>query len=458
MSWATARSPSKRWNSVQPVVQTHVGELLDRPGRQAVAARLLAGEALALDAHDVVPGVGQPVRSGGACRASADDQDVVAVRRGQPPPAAVVVVRARALALGLGRRRRLLRPAVVGRGGAGNLRITAGSQVDHLGDRSLELREVGHVESLVGGAAGERLADVHRDRGDLLGRQLVLLGGHGRRKRGDVVRSAGTVEIAVRAVVAGAAVGPEGDPVDHGERVLERLEDLAVAELGTDATAAVGCVAAGAPTLAAVDLRPEGQRVVRAGRWLLQALEVDEPPQRQRRRAPVPPTSGSSCGSWRRRHRADRAGGGGARRCDRCGGSSRRQEQPPASRRRPRLRRRRPGRRPVVWRRRRLLRRRGPWPRGVPSSASADARGSRSRILVGRFRSGCQTIRSAWRATLGLPSALRPSGRTQRDRPRSCPERPSRKARRTRNEVTRKSSWRRGREPHSGYVADRGAC
>ena len=35
----------------EAVVQAHVGELLDRPGREAVAAGLLAGEALALDAR-----------------------------------------------------------------------------------------------------------------------------------------------------------------------------------------------------------------------------------------------------------------------------------------------------------------------------------------------------------------------------------------------------------------------
>ena len=61
---------------LEPVGQAHVGELAHRPGRQAVAAGLLAREGLALDDRDLVAGLGQPVAGGGAGRAAADDEDV----------------------------------------------------------------------------------------------------------------------------------------------------------------------------------------------------------------------------------------------------------------------------------------------------------------------------------------------------------------------------------------------
>ena len=65
----------------QLVGQAHVLELAHRPGRQAVAARLLAGEALLLDEEDVVAGLGQPVGARRPGRAAADDQDVVVGHR-----------------------------------------------------------------------------------------------------------------------------------------------------------------------------------------------------------------------------------------------------------------------------------------------------------------------------------------------------------------------------------------
>ena len=75
-----ARSPSKRWNSVEPLAEAHLVELVHGPRRQPVAAGLLARERLALDDDDVVAGLGQPVAGGRAGRATADDEDVVAGR------------------------------------------------------------------------------------------------------------------------------------------------------------------------------------------------------------------------------------------------------------------------------------------------------------------------------------------------------------------------------------------
>ena len=51
---AIERRPSKRWNSASAVGETHVVELADRAGREAVAAGLLAREALLLDDEDPV--------------------------------------------------------------------------------------------------------------------------------------------------------------------------------------------------------------------------------------------------------------------------------------------------------------------------------------------------------------------------------------------------------------------
>ena len=56
MPWATARSPSKRWNSAERSARPMSCELVHRPRRQAVAAGLLPRERLLLDDDDVVAG------------------------------------------------------------------------------------------------------------------------------------------------------------------------------------------------------------------------------------------------------------------------------------------------------------------------------------------------------------------------------------------------------------------
>jgi hypothetical protein len=61
---------------LEAVGQSHVGQLAHGPGRQAVTARLLPREGLALDDRDLVAGLGQPIARGGAGRAAADDEDV----------------------------------------------------------------------------------------------------------------------------------------------------------------------------------------------------------------------------------------------------------------------------------------------------------------------------------------------------------------------------------------------
>ena len=58
------------------VAEAHLVELVHGARRQAVAARLLARERLALDDGDVVAVPGQPVAGGGAGRAAADDEYV----------------------------------------------------------------------------------------------------------------------------------------------------------------------------------------------------------------------------------------------------------------------------------------------------------------------------------------------------------------------------------------------
>ena len=65
--------------AVEPPRQAHVGELLDRPGREAVAAGLLAGEPLLLDDHHVVARLGQPEGRRRSGRPAADDEHVMAV-------------------------------------------------------------------------------------------------------------------------------------------------------------------------------------------------------------------------------------------------------------------------------------------------------------------------------------------------------------------------------------------
>src|SRR5439155_14569423 len=52
-------------------------ELLDRAGREAVAAGLLPRVALLLDEEHVVAGLGQPVGAGRPGRPTPDDEDVV---------------------------------------------------------------------------------------------------------------------------------------------------------------------------------------------------------------------------------------------------------------------------------------------------------------------------------------------------------------------------------------------
>jgi hypothetical protein len=59
--------------------QAEVVELADRPGREAVATRLLPGEALALDDEHPATALGQPVGGRRAGGPAADDQDVVEV-------------------------------------------------------------------------------------------------------------------------------------------------------------------------------------------------------------------------------------------------------------------------------------------------------------------------------------------------------------------------------------------
>ena len=74
----------------QSVGQAHVVELLDRAGRQPVAAGLLPGEVLLLDEQDVVAGLGQPVGAGRSGRPAADDEDVVAAAARTLEPFALV--------------------------------------------------------------------------------------------------------------------------------------------------------------------------------------------------------------------------------------------------------------------------------------------------------------------------------------------------------------------------------
>ena len=69
--------------------EAHVDELLDRPGRQAVAAGLLTREPLALQHHHVEALQCRPVGGGRAGWSAADDDQIVAVGDGQAPsPAA----------------------------------------------------------------------------------------------------------------------------------------------------------------------------------------------------------------------------------------------------------------------------------------------------------------------------------------------------------------------------------
>ena len=56
--------------------EPHVDELLDGPWCEPVAARLLAGERLALDDRDVVTVAGQPVCGGRAGGTATDDEDI----------------------------------------------------------------------------------------------------------------------------------------------------------------------------------------------------------------------------------------------------------------------------------------------------------------------------------------------------------------------------------------------
>ena len=58
----------------EQIVETHVGELADRPWRERIAARLVARERPLLDDGDAVAVGGQPVRGRGAGGTSADDE------------------------------------------------------------------------------------------------------------------------------------------------------------------------------------------------------------------------------------------------------------------------------------------------------------------------------------------------------------------------------------------------
>ena len=63
----------------------HVGDLADRPWCEPVATGLLPGEDLLLHQGHVPARLGQPVGTGGACRAPSDDQHVVDVTVGGAP-------------------------------------------------------------------------------------------------------------------------------------------------------------------------------------------------------------------------------------------------------------------------------------------------------------------------------------------------------------------------------------
>src|SRR5581483_5816762 len=63
--------------SREPVLQPHVVELPHRARREAVAARLLAREALAFDREHAPPAAREPVRRGGTRGSGADDEHVV---------------------------------------------------------------------------------------------------------------------------------------------------------------------------------------------------------------------------------------------------------------------------------------------------------------------------------------------------------------------------------------------
>ena len=69
--------------------EAHVDELLDRPGRQTVAAGLVTREALAFQHHHVEALQCRPVGGGRAGWSAADDDQIVPVGDGQAPsPAA----------------------------------------------------------------------------------------------------------------------------------------------------------------------------------------------------------------------------------------------------------------------------------------------------------------------------------------------------------------------------------
>ena len=69
----------------EALAQAHVDELLHGPGREAVAAGLLAGEPLALDHQHPVAALGEPVRGRRARRSGTDDENVPLVPVGPVP-------------------------------------------------------------------------------------------------------------------------------------------------------------------------------------------------------------------------------------------------------------------------------------------------------------------------------------------------------------------------------------
>src|SRR5262249_47581881 len=62
---------------LQRLTESHVLELMHRPRRQTVAARLVARERLALDHAHRLPGPAEPIRGRRPCGPTTDDEHVV---------------------------------------------------------------------------------------------------------------------------------------------------------------------------------------------------------------------------------------------------------------------------------------------------------------------------------------------------------------------------------------------
>ena len=148
-------------------------ELLDRPRREPVAAGLLAGKRF--------------VRRTTTSWPASASQYAAAAPAGPPPTTrtswrSCVLTRRRPCRIVRRSRRLVARrrwPSPFGlRAGRSRRgpRVAAGTEVDHLLTTSASVAKSA-VETLLGLAAGDLLPDVHRDRGELLGRELVLLAG-----------------------------------------------------------------------------------------------------------------------------------------------------------------------------------------------------------------------------------------------------------------------------------------